>query len=146
MRLVTLALRFIYPLVKFYWFIFRPEGYGVKCVIRDDSEILFVRHTYGKKFWNFPGGAIRKNENPEEAAKREIREELGIEIDNVEKIGEFIDTSNYKRDNIICFSGRAITKNFQINKLEILEAGWYKPPTIPKPLSKIAQRILVMAK
>ncbi|MER6030968.1 NUDIX hydrolase [Streptomyces sp. NPDC001851] len=44
-----------------------------------DGDILIVNPTY-KDFWNLPGGAIDidRNETPQDATAREVREELGI--------------------------------------------------------------------
>ena len=49
---------------------------------RDDRDrVLFVRHTYGDRTpWEMPGGGLRRGEAPEAAVRREMREELGIEL------------------------------------------------------------------
>ena len=65
----------------------------VAAVIRDGNRIFATQRGYGKykDFWESPGGKIEKNETPEEALKREIREELDTEI----SVGDLIDTVEY---------------------------------------------------
>lgn len=51
--------------------------------IEDGGKILLVKRPWHKKrggLWEFPGGKIEDNETPQEALKRELREELGVEI------------------------------------------------------------------
>lgn len=58
----------------------------VAAVIRKGDRILATQRGYGefKDGWEFPGGKIEPGEQPEEALKREIQEELQavIEIDD----------------------------------------------------------------
>lgn len=58
----------------------------VAAVIRQGDRILATQRGYGefKDGWEFPGGKIEPGEQPEEALKREIQEELQaiIEIDD----------------------------------------------------------------
>ena len=42
-----------------------------------------VRQTYrGKTFWTFPGGSIEPDETPQQAAIREVKEEVGLKRRN----------------------------------------------------------------
>jgi 8-oxo-dGTP diphosphatase len=53
-------------------------------LIDPDGRILLARRPEGKKMaglWEFPGGKINPNETPEAALVRELREELGIGVD-----------------------------------------------------------------
>ncbi|VVC04425.1 ADP-ribose pyrophosphatase [Candidatus Bilamarchaeum dharawalense] len=53
-------------------------------IIQKNNKILIAQRKQGCKRepnkWEFPGGKIEKNETPENALKREIKEELGMDI------------------------------------------------------------------
>jgi ADP-ribose pyrophosphatase YjhB (NUDIX family) len=59
---------------------FRPAGYAV---VRRDDEVLLVKMKQSGKFF-FPGGAVDVGEPMEEAVRREIREEAGVEVGDLE--------------------------------------------------------------
>jgi len=134
----------IYP-VKLYWFLFRPSGFGVKCIIqRADGKILLVTHTYGKGTWNIPGGGIEKGETSEQAAIREVGEEVGITLERVEKIGSFISTREYKKDHVDVFMAHTDSKIGGIDHNEIKSAQWFDRNHLPQPLSEIVQQSLAL--
>jgi len=49
---------------------------NVYIVVRNDDRVLVLRRKDG--FWEFPGGGVDWGEDPEQAAKRELREETKI--------------------------------------------------------------------
>lgn len=62
----------------------RPKvGLGV--IIKKDGKVLMGKrkNSHGEGTWNFPGGHLEYGESWEECARRETREETGIEIKNI---------------------------------------------------------------
>lgn len=60
----------------------------VAAIIRKEGRIFATQRGYGemKDGWEFPGGKIEAGETPEEALRREIREELSAEISVEERL------------------------------------------------------------
>lgn len=65
----------------------------VAAIIKKDNEIFATQRGYGdfKGGWEFPGGKIEAGENPEQALRREIKEELAVEIE----VGELLHTVEF---------------------------------------------------
>lgn len=65
----------------------------VAAIILDEGKIFATQRGYGefKDGWEFPGGKMEQGETPEQALKREIREELDVEIE----VGQLFDTVEY---------------------------------------------------
>lgn len=65
----------------------------VAAVIVRDGQLFATQRGYGnyKDWWEFPGGKIEPGETPQEALRREIREEL----DTIVSVGELLDTIEY---------------------------------------------------
>ena len=57
-------------------------------LIKEDKIALIERHRAGRDYFVFPGGGVDEGESPEQAAIREAREELGIEILIRQKVAE----------------------------------------------------------
>ena len=99
----------------------------VAAVIRDGDRIFATQRGYGKykDYWEFPGGKIEENETPEEALKREIREELDTEI----SVGELIETIEYDYPefhlNMKCFWAKVVSGSLSLKEHEA--AKWLSP-------------------
>ena len=62
----------------------------VAAIIIKGNEVFATQRGYGefKGWWEFPGGKIEPGEHPQEALKREIKEELDAEI----SVGDLLET------------------------------------------------------
>lgn len=92
-------------------------------IIVDNGKIFATQRGYGKfkDGWEFPGGKIEQGETPQQAAKREVMEELDTEIE----VGKLFDTVEYDYPDfhltMYCFlctvkSGDLVLKEHQAAK------------------------------
>jgi 8-oxo-dGTP diphosphatase len=94
-------------------------------IICRDNKILITRRPQDKQhggLWEFPGGKLHDNESPRDALKRELAEELGIEI----TVGSILDAAYYRYEwgpvlvlAYLCQKQEGIIRN-----LEVAEHRW----------------------
>lgn len=128
-RLPAPILRAASPVVQLWWKIRKPKTYGVKVLLRhpDGKRFLVVRHSYADtKRWGLPGGGYKPTlETPEQAAAREIVEELGIQLPpKAYKITETATTTiEGKHDSLTILM--AVPQNPDLNPSgELAEVRW----------------------
>jgi 8-oxo-dGTP pyrophosphatase MutT (NUDIX family) len=140
-----LVYRFAYRGLRVWWFIRRPEVSGVKCVLTDRDRILLVRHTYGPRGWDLPGGTLEPGEAPAATARREMEEELGLVIDDWGDLGEIDHTLDHRRDRLFCFATELSTPELRLDPGEIQDARWFPVRELPPRLNYYVRPILARA-
>ena len=123
--------RLAYALLRVYWVVRRPECHGVKCVVTDGELVLLVRHTYGPSTWDLPGGAIKSGEDATIAARREMHEELGIDIDDWSPLGEVTGRAQHRSDVLHCFAAELHEPRLTLDLGEIDSARWFARDALP---------------
>lgn len=136
--------RAAYAGLRGYWFVTRPHTRGVKCVLRAGDRVLLVRHSYGSRGWDLPGGSVRRGEQPESAARREMREELGVDVDSWHRIGRLDVEIDYRHDQIHCFQAELDSPVVEIDKGELTAASWFELSELPG-IGIYTRRILELA-
>jgi ADP-ribose pyrophosphatase YjhB (NUDIX family) len=117
---------------------------GAVAVIRDaDGRLLLARHTYpvGKsrrEVWALPGGAVEKYESIPQALRRELGQELGLDI-AVERL-LLVDASAAPRLDFV-FACSVRDGRFRPSS-EVAEVGWFDPGQPPAGMSTHHQRLL----
>jgi 8-oxo-dGTP diphosphatase len=107
--------------------------------------LLLIRQTYGRPGWTLSGGGFKKNETKEEAVKREVKEELGLNI-TPEYLGEFTHHPDHKIDTVFCFVASVDRVEPKIDRLEIKEAKWWNINDLPQDHSMSLRRVISMYK
>lgn len=135
-----------WPFVKAYFLIFSPETRGVRIILTHQGEVLFIKNTYGLKY-NFPGGGLGKNEDPELGIRREVKEELGIDLKDIVYLDSVIPDIKYeyRKNTISIFTAELENKNISINSLEVADAQWLPKGKQP-PLGHVAYQIFELYK
>lgn len=82
---------------------------GGVCVaaVNEKGEIALVRqfrYAYGKTVTELPAGKLEKGENPDDAIRRELREEVGAEGKNWHSMGRLYPTPGYVSEVIHLYS------------------------------------------
>jgi len=97
------------------------------------NRVLLLHHRFRPgSGWGIPGGFIHPQEQPEEAIRRELREEIGLEIESAGI--SFVRTlQKYQQVEIIF---RCIPKGIPLPQgFEIKRAEWFDLNSLPDGLS-----------
>ena len=112
-------------------------------IFDDQGRILLLEHVFRPdSCWGIPGGFVGAGEQPEKAVRRELREEVGLELENVELL--FARTLRRPRQLEIYFRARALNPPKPCS-FEIKRAGWFAIDELPDELSKDQRRLIQRA-
>ncbi|QIQ85279.1 NUDIX domain-containing protein [Erythrobacter sp.] len=141
-RLLPPALhRALLPLafhVRHRWRLWRGTRLaGCAVVIENGAgEILLLRHSYGPRGWMLPGGGIDRGEEPEAAARREIAEELGIELSRLELVAVIEEVVSGSPHSAHLFAATS-TARPRPDRREVIEARFFPADSLPEPLGPV---------
>jgi len=103
---------------------------GVFAAIIDDSErLLCVRLNYGGKTWTTPGGRVERGESPLDALRREVMEEVSMEIEPQDFIGAYAKPT--KDDVVLFFTARVVARHPWTPNDEISELRYFGADELP---------------
>ncbi|MEU9890421.1 NUDIX domain-containing protein [Sphaerisporangium sp. NPDC051011] len=109
---------------------------GVTGIVRDaDGNVLLLKHRLwpeGRQ-WGLPTGYAEKGETFEDTIVREVREKTGLDV-QVGRLAHL--TSGYEPRVEIAYEARVTGGTLRVDSLEILEARWFTPDTLPEGLQE----------
>lgn len=124
------ALRRVFHL---YWLFARGMTLGVRAVVLDrDNRVFLVRHTYVSG-WHLPGGGVETGETFRDALRRELAEEGRIELTGEPVLhGLFLNRHVSPRDHIAIY----VVRHFRQDRLpepnrEIAACGFFEIEALP---------------
>ena len=105
-------------------------GYDTK----EGLSVLLVKRGIEpfKDCWAFPGGFIRMDEDTETGARRELKEETGLDTSYVEQFGCFSDVNRDPRERVITIAYYALVRKSEVKGGDdAADAHWFPIDTIP---------------
>lgn len=107
-------------------------------VLNRDDEVLLLHHILRPgSGWGIPGGFLDRGEQPEDAIRREIREETGLELTDVRPIK----THTIERHIEFVYAARSDGEARVLSR-EITELGWFRPTNLPDGLPLAHARLI----
>ena len=98
-----------------------------------------------KGCWAFPGGFMDMEEDAEDCAKRELKEETGLEIRSMRQLGAFTDVNRDPRGRTVSIAYYAVIEKSEVKGADdAIQARWFPIDSIP-PLAFDHDKILRMA-
>ena len=140
---MRLAYRVAYRLLQLWTFVRRPEVRGTMVAVLDGDRVLLVRHTYGdRRRWELPGGWMHADEAPDAAARREVAEELGIDVELDDGSGRIDGDWDFKREHLSWFACAWPGGRGTYDPVEIAEVAWFPLSALPPHLGAAAREVL----
>ncbi len=127
---------------------FADPKVAVIALVIAGSAVLLVRRAVdpGKGLWSLPGGYMDAGEMPDEAVRREVREEVGLAIDVGALIAIFpMENGAGRRTGIVlAYTAAVVGANLHVQaEDDVSEAGWFGPKEIPNNLAFDSTKTLI---
>ena len=118
-------------------------------VLTEEGEILLQKRSDGR--WGVPGGFIELGESTEEAGRREVLEETGIEIGKLDLLGVFSGKEHYVQlpngDEFYPVTIAYLSKDIkggdlQADGKETTDAQFFKTNALPEELNPFIKKLI----
>jgi ADP-ribose pyrophosphatase YjhB (NUDIX family) len=108
-------------------------------LINDKDEVLLLDHVLRPASgWGVPGGFLDRTETPERAIRREVMEEVGLEISDL----RFYKHRTFDRHLEVWFAGRPVG-DATVKSREIYRLEWFSEDNIPEEMN-LNQKMMVL--
>jgi mutator protein MutT len=103
-------------------------------IFNDNLEVLLLKHRFrAGSGWGLPGGFMETGEQPIEALRRELREEIGLEVDDV----KILAVRSFKKPKQVEVLFRARANAYvESQTIEVERAEWFPIDALPEGLPR----------
>jgi len=109
---------------------------GVSVIVTNlAGDVLLLKHSYGPAVWSLPGGGLGRGEDPLAAARREVREELRVELARIDFVGTLEEVLSGSPHTAHIFSG-VCDRQPRPDLREVTEARFFPSHSLPEPLGE----------
>jgi A/G-specific adenine glycosylase len=111
-------------------------------ISRSDKVLIACRPSRGLLggLWEFPGGKLQDGEDLQGCLRREIFEELGVEIEVGAQVGKY--QHAYTHFRVTLFAYRCILLQGEPHPIQAADVRWVLPSDLPQyPMGKIDRQI-----
>jgi ADP-ribose pyrophosphatase YjhB (NUDIX family) len=141
MQEVRTLLKWLIRFARLYWSIRKPQTMGCRAIVTSKDQVLLVRLTYDAG-WYLPGGGVKKGESFSEALRRELREECGIEVRNMQILQLYFSTKEGKYDHIALYEVSDFEQNAVVSSSEIRDVQFFSLHDLPPDTSPATRKRL----
>ena len=119
------------------------------CVIDDQGKILLQKRPEG--IWGLPGGLLELGESVEEAGRREVFEETGVEIGQLQLVEIFSGKQYFRKlpngDQFYPVTIAYVSKDIKENTIKIdgkesIDAGFFPLHELPEQTSPLVRKMI----
>jgi NAD+ diphosphatase len=114
----------------------------ITAILRGEKILLARNKRFPLPIYSLIAGFVEPGESLEECVRREILEEVGVEVDEVRYFGS--QAWPFPDSLMLGFTARWTSGDIRLDETELLDAGWFSPPDLPRLPSgdSISRRII----
>jgi len=117
-----------------------PDRYHViprvLVIVTHEDRVLLIRRAEHKKLWpgkyNAPGGHVERGEDPEEAGRRELFEETGVQVETLQLRGLIVAETGLPGSGILVFIYQGAALDAALTASDEGEPLWAHPDQLPE--------------
>lgn len=124
-------LRLAHRARKLYWRLVRPRTLASRCILVHGNSVVLIKHVY-EMGWYLPGGGLGRHEAFEDAARREVKEEIGVTVSDLRLLGIYHSRLEGRSDHTALFVASEFEQEPRAISAEIATVKFAPLSTLPE--------------